>query len=83
MSKLTDLPQEVGYYIVSKGMHEDFKEEVYVVTNKETGIIEFSTPVLPQAFSAASEFTKHWDAVEAEVMEVTEASISVVKPFNH
>jgi len=58
---------ETDEYVVKTGNYEDFKQEVYLVLNKITGIVEYGTPVLPQAMSAADQFQEHLVEMRGEV----------------
>lgn len=66
---------ETSQYVVTIGSHEDFKQDVYLVLNKVTGVVEYPTTVLPQAISAADQFQEHLDEIDQE----NRPSLSVVK----
>jgi len=61
---------ERGDYQVTIGEHEDFKQDVYLVTNSITCVVEYATPVRPQAISAAIQFQEHMDELDEEINKV-------------
>jgi len=58
----------VNYKIETKTVDE---VQQYVILNKNTGIIEVETRLLPQAVAFARELDGQLDAIKAEMEEVT------------